>query len=156
VNNALDGDGPFSPERAGSLPTGDLVKLCFSGKYTKEDILKKLCGKGGFVAYLGTNDAREVEDAAKEGEERASLVFEAFCYQIGKAIGECSAVLKGKVDAIILTGGIAYGKTVTDKISERTSWIAPIVIYPGEDEMLALAQGGLRVLRGEEAAKEYK
>lgn len=156
VNNALDGDGPFSPERAGSLPTGDLVKLCFSGKYTKEEILKKLCGKGGFVAYLGTNDAREVEEAAKKGEEKASLIFEAFCYQVGKSIGECSSVLKGNVDAIILTGGIAYGKTVTDKISERTAWIAPIVVYPGEDEMLALAQGGLRVLKGEEEAKEYK
>ncbi len=156
VNTALDGDGPFSPERAGALPTGDLVRLCFSGKYTEGEILKMLCGKGGFVAYLGTNDAREVEAAAKEGKKEAALVFEAFCYQIGKAIGECAAVLKGKVDAIILTGGIAYGKTVTDKISERTAWIAPIVVYPGEDEMLALAQGGLRVLKGEEEAKEYK
>ncbi len=156
VNNALDGDGPFSPERAGSLPTGDLVKLCFSGKYTEEEILKKLCGKGGFVAYLGTNDAREVEAASKEGDEKAALIFEGFCYQVAKAIGECSAVLKGKVDAIIFTGGIAYGKTIVEKISERTSWIAPIVVYPGEDEMLALAQGGLRVLKREEKAKEYK
>ncbi len=155
-NNALDGDGPFSPERAGSLPTGDLVKMCFSGKYTQEEILKKLCGKGGFVAYLGTNDARIVEEKAVNGDKEAKLVFDAFAYQVSKSIGECAAVLKGKVDAIILTGGIAYGKSITDMISERTAWIAPIVIYPGEDEMLALAQGGLRVLNGEEEAKEYK
>ena len=155
VNNALDGEGPFSPERAGSLPTGALVKLCFSGEYTKEQILKKLCGQGGFVAYLGTNDVREVERAANEGNEEAKLIFDAFCYQVAKSIGECAAVLSGQVDTIILTGGIAYGKTITDKISESTSWIAPITIYPGEDEMLALAQGGLRVLNGEEEAKEY-
>lgn len=156
VNNALDGEGPFSPERAGTLPTGGLVKLCFSGEYSQEEILKKLCGKGGFVAYLGTNDAREVEKAAENGSSEAKVVFDAFCYQVAKAIGECAAILKGKVDAIILTGGIAYGRSVTEKISESTSWIAPIIIYPGEDEMLALAQGGLRVLRGDEAVKEYQ
>lgn len=156
VNNALDGEGPFSPERAGTLPTGALVKMCFSGEYTKEQILKKICGQGGFVAYLGTNDARVVENLANDGNEEAKLIFDAFCYQVSKAIGECAAALKGQVDSIILTGGIAYGKPITKKISESTSWIAPITVYPGEDEMLALAQGGLRVLRGEEEAKEYK
>ncbi|WP_040212963.1 butyrate kinase [Clostridium polynesiense] len=156
VNNALDGEGPFSPERSGGLPTGDLVKLCFSGKFTKEELLKKINGKGGFVAYLGTNDAREVLKSANEGSEKARLLFNAFSYQVSKAIGECSAVLCGKVDAILLTGGIAYGEEVVNAIKEKTSWIAPIAVYPGEDEMLALAQGGLRVLTGEEEAKEYK
>lgn len=156
VNNALDGDGPFSPERSGGLPVGDLVKLCFSGKFTKEELIKKINGKGGYVAYLDTNDARDVLKVAGEGDKKAKLVYDAFTYQVSKAIGECSAVLCGKVDAIILTGGIAYGKQVVDDISARTSWIAPITVYPGEDEMLALAQGGLRVLMGEEEAREYR
>lgn len=156
VNNALDGEGPFSPERAGGLPVGDLMKLCFSGKYTLEEMKKKVNGKGGFVAYLNTNDARIVEDKAKSGDEKAQLIEDAMAYQTAKEIGKCAAVLSGKVDAIILTGGIAYGKPIVNYIKERVSFIAPIVVYPGEDELLALTQGGLRVLRGEEAAKEYK
>ncbi|GKU26196.1 butyrate kinase [Clostridium folliculivorans] len=156
VNNALDGEGAFSPERSGSAPSGDLIKMCFSGKYSQDEIYKKIVGKGGFVAYLNTNDARDVVKLADEGNSEAKLVFEAFMYQVSKAIGEYAVVLKGKVDAIILTGGIAYGKTVTDTITSNVDWIAPVVIYPGEDELLALAQGTIRVLNGEEVAKEYK
>lgn len=156
VNNALDGEGPFSPERAGGLPIGSLVKMCYSGKYTLEEIKKKINGKGGVVAYLNTNDAREMESKAKNGEELAKQVQDAMGYQVAKEIGKCAAVLCGKVDAIILTGGIAYSKTITQYIKERVEFIAPVVIYPGEDEMLALTQGGLSVLNGEEEVREYK
>lgn len=156
VNNALDGEGPISPERAGTIPTGDLVKLCYSGKYTLEEMQKKINGKGGFVAHLNTNDARAIEEAAEAGDEKAALILDALTYQVSKEIGRCAAVLRGKVDAILITGGIAYGKPIIEKIKERVSFIAPIVVYPGEDELLALAQGGLRVLNGEEKAKEYK
>jgi butyrate kinase len=156
VNNALDGEGPFSPERAGGLPIGSLIKMCFSGKYTIEEVKKKINGKGGFVAYLNTNDAREVENKANAGDEEAKIVFEAMGYQVAKEIGKCAAVLKGKVDAIILTGGIAYSKTMVSYIEERVSFIAPVIVYPGEDELLALAMGGLSVLTGEEKSKEYR
>ncbi|GLC29742.1 butyrate kinase [Clostridium omnivorum] len=156
VNNALDGEGPFSPERSGGLPVGDLVKLCFSGKYTYEEIKKMITGKGGLVAHLNTNDVREVLAAAKAGDKKAKVLFEAMGYQVAKEIGKCATVLSGKVDAILLTGGIAYGKEITAYIKERVEFIAPVVIYPGEDELLALAQGGLRVLNGEEEARLYK
>lgn len=156
VNNALDGEGAFSPERSGGVPAGDLVRLCFSGKYTLEELLKKITGKGGFVAYLNTNDARVVEKAALEGEPKAKLVHDAMGYQVAKDIGAAATVLNGKVDAIILTGGMAYGKPMVDLIKEKVDFIAPIVVYPGEDEMLALAQGVIRVLNGEEEGKEYK
>lgn len=155
VNNTLDGDGPFSPERSGSVPVGDLVKLCFSGKYTQGEIYSKIVGKGGYVAYLNTNDARDVLKAREEGDEYASLIFEAFIYQICKAIGEMSTVLNGKVSQIILTGGIAYSPIVVNAIKERVQWISDVTVYPGEDELLALAQGALRVLNGEEEAKVY-
>jgi len=156
VNNALDGDGPFSPERSGGLPVGDLVKMCFSGKYSIEDIKKKINGKGGLVAYLNTNDAKEVGDKAEAGDEKYKLIFEAMGYQVAKEIGKCAAVLKGEVDAIILTGGIAFGKSTVNYIKERVEFICPVVVYPGEDELLALAEGGLRVLNHQEEAKEYK
>lgn len=156
VNNALDGEGPFSPERSGGLPIGDLVKMCYSGKYTHDEIKKKINGKGGFVAHYNTNDARAVAQAMRDGDKKAELLLKAMAYQVAKEIGKCAAVLCGKVDAILLTGGIAYGKEITGFIRERVEFIAPVVVYPGEDELLALAQGGLRVLRGEEAAKEYK
>ncbi|MZQ74538.1 MAG: butyrate kinase [Peptoclostridium sp.] len=155
VNNALDGEGPFSPERAGGLPVGDVVKLCFSGKVTLDEMKKKIKGNGGLVAYLGTNDARDVEKMIEEGNEKAKVIYEAMAYQTAKEIGACAAVLKGDVDAVVLTGGIAYSKFITSYISERVSFISPVKIYPGEDEMIALAEGGLRVLRGEEAAKTY-
>ena len=155
VNNALDGEGAFSPERAGTVPAGDLVKMCFSGQYTESEIYSKIVGKGGYVAYLKTNDARDVLKAKEEGDEYASLIYDAFIYQVSKAIGEMATVLKWKVDAIILTGGIAYSPVVVENIKERTEWISKIVVYPGEDELLALAQGAIRVLNGEEKAKVY-
>ncbi len=156
VNNALDGEGAFSPERSGGIPSGDLARMCFSGKYTLEEILKKITGKGGFVAYLDTNDGRIVRQLASEGDIKAKLVYEAMGYQVAKDIGAAAAVLCGKVDAIILTGGIAYEKMMVDIIKEKVEFIAPITVYPGEDEMLALAQGALRVLNGQEEVKEYK
>lgn len=155
VNNALDGEGAFSPERSGGVPSGDLARMCFSGKYTLEEILKKITGKGGFVAYLDTNDARVVESAALDGDPKAKMVHDAMGYQVSKEIGAAATVLNGNVDAIILTGGMAYGKPMVNLIRERVGFIAPIVIYPGEDEMLALAQGVIRVLNGEEEVKEY-
>jgi len=156
VNNALDGEGPFSPERSGGVPVGDLVKLCFSGKYSEAEIKKMITGKGGIVAYLGTNDAKAVDERAAAGDTEAKLIYDAMGYQVAKEIGKCAAVLSGKVDAIILTGGIAYSKNLVSYIKERVEFISQVVVYPGEDEILALAEGGLRVLRGEEAAKEYK
>ncbi|MFD3155683.1 butyrate kinase [Haloimpatiens sp. FM7330] len=155
VNNALDGEGPFSPERSGGVPIGDLVKMCYSGKYTIEEIKKKINGKGGIVAYLGTNNAKEVIEKAEAGDEKCKLIFNAMAYQVAKEIGKCAAVLCGKVDAIILTGGIAYSKVMQQAIKERVEFISSVVVYPGEDELLALTQGGLRVLKGEEEAKVY-
>ena len=155
VFNALDGDGAFSPERAGAVPSGALIKMCFSGKYTEKEVYKKIVGGGGFNAYLGTNDMRDVAKMIDEGDAHADEVREAFILQVCKNIGSMSCVLKGKVDAIIVTGGIAYNKAVVDKMEERAGFIAPFTVYPGEDELLALAQGALRVLNGEEKAMEY-
>ena len=155
VNNALDGDGPFSPERAGAVPVGDLIKMCFSGEYTQEEVYKKIVGKGGYVAYLNTNDARDVLREKEEGNKFAELIYNAFIYQVSKSIGEMATVLKGKVDSIILTGGIAYSPIVVSDIKERVEWISNVAVYPGEDELLALAQGAIRVLGGEEEAKVY-
>lgn len=156
VNNALDGDGPFSPERAGGVPSGELLEMCFSGKYSKEEVYKKLVGKGGFVAYANTNDARDLIKLSQEGNEKGSLIFNAFIYQIAKEIGSMAVVLDGDVDAIVLTGGIAYSDYVTNAINKKVKWIAPMVVYGGEDELLALAQGAIRVLDGVEEAKIYK
>lgn len=155
VFNALDGDGAFSPERAGAVPSGALIRMCFSGEYTEKEVYKKIVGGGGFNAYLGTNDMRDVAKMIDEGDTHADEVREAFILQVCKNIGSMSCVLKGKVDAIIVTGGIAYNKAVVDKMEERAGFIAPFTVYPGEDEMLALAQGALRVLNGEEKAMEY-
>lgn len=155
VNNANE-HGPFSPERAGHVPCADLVKLCFSGKLTKDEIIKKLTRSGGLTAYLGTNKAGEVVERAKSGDRQAAEVLEAMCYQIAKEIGACATVLKGKVDAIVVTGGVAYNKMLTDWIRERTDFISgKFLVYPGEDEMPALAAGALRVLAGQERAREY-
>lgn len=155
VNNALDGEGPFSPERAGGLPVGDVVKMCFSGDYTLKEIKKMLKGEGGLVAYLNTNDAYEVEMNAKDGDKKAKLIQDAMSYQVGKEIGALSAVLKGKVDAILLTGGVAHNPFLVDYIKEMVSFIAPVIVYPGEDEMKALAMNGYLVAIGEIQAKEY-
>lgn len=155
VFNALDGDGAFSPERAGAVPSGALVKLCYSGKYTEKEVYKKIVGGGGFNAYLNTNDMRDVEKMVEGGDKNAEEIRDAFIFQVAKNIGSMSCVLKGKVDQIIMTGGIAYDKQVIAGLKERVGFIAPVTVYPGEDELLALAQGALRVLNKEEAAKEY-
>lgn len=155
VNNALDGEGPLSTERSGGVPAGDLVRLCYSGKYTLSEMLKKISGQGGLVAYLNTNVFSEIRQRAEQGDKTAQLLSKAFAYQVSKEIAAAAAVVYGHVDAIILTGGIAYDQKAVADISARVSFIAPIIVYPGEDELLALAQGALRVLRGEEKAKVY-
>lgn len=155
VFNALDGDGAFSPERAGAVPSGALIKMCFSGKYTEKEVYSKIVGKGGFNAYLGTNDMREVTRRADDGDDKAAEAKEAFLLQVSKDIGSMACVLNGKVDQIIVTGGIAYGADVVASLKERAGWIAPFTVYPGEDELLALAQGALRVMNGEEQACVY-
>lgn len=155
VFNALDGDGAFSPERAGAVPSGALIKMCFSGEYTEKEVYKKIVGNGGFNAYLRTNDMRDVAKMIADGDAHADEVREAFILQVCKNIGSMACVLKGKVDRIIVTGGIAYNKEVVDKMEERAGFIAPFTVYPGEDELLALAQGALRVLNGEEEAMKY-
>ncbi|MBN1651365.1 MAG: butyrate kinase [Bacteroidales bacterium] len=155
VNQGLDGDGPFSPERTGSLPVGPLIRLCFSGKYTEAEVLKMNKGEGGLVAYLGTNSAYEVEKRAQQGDEEAKKIFSAMAYQVAKEIGSMFAVLCGDVDGILITGGVAHSKWFVNEISQRVHKMAPVHIYPGEDEMRALAFNGLRVLRGETIAKEY-
>ncbi|MBF4694356.1 butyrate kinase [Fusibacter sp. Q10-2] len=155
ANNANE-MGPFSPERTGSLPVGDVAKICFSGDYTFAEIKKKLRGKGGMTAYLGTNDAREVLKRIEDGDENAKLIFEAMGYQISKEIGAMATVLQGQIDAIVLTGGVAYSKYLTDYIKERVAFIAPVILKPGEDEMEALNEGVQRVLSGEETAKIYE
>lgn len=155
IFNALDGDGAFSPERAGGVPSGALIRMCFSGKYTEKEVYKKIVGGGGFNAYCGTNDMRDVSKMVQDGDTKAAEVREAFIMQVAKDIGSMACVLNGKVDQIIVTGGIAYDKTVVAGLKERAEWIAPFTVYPGEDELLALVQGGLRVLNGEEKAMEY-
>jgi butyrate kinase len=155
VNNGLDGDGPFSPERSGAVPVGDLVNACYSGGYTFSDMKKLIKGHGGMVAYLGTNDLRQVEKRVIEGDEKAWLVLNAMAYQIAKEIGAAAAVLSGKVDAVVLTGGLAKSENFVDKVKKRIEFIAPVIVIPGEQEMKALALGGLRVLRGVEKAKIY-
>ncbi|MDQ0256231.1 butyrate kinase [Evansella vedderi] len=155
VNNGLHGEGPFSPERAGTVPAGDLVSMCYSGEYFADEVMKKIVGQGGLVGYLGTNDAIEVENRIAKGDEKAELVYEAMAYQIAKEIGAAAVVLSGKVDAIVLTGGLAYGKQFVKLITNRIQWISDVIIKPGENELQALAEGALRVLREEEKAKIY-
>ncbi len=155
VNNALDGEGPFSPERSGTLPSGQLVKKCFEKDAILEDIRKILIGQGGLMAYFGTNSAYQIEIMALEGNENARLIQDAMSYQVAKEIGAMSTVLQGSVDGIILTGGIANNPMVVEYIKKMVSSIAPVIIYPGEDEMYALAMNGLMVLKGEVIPKEY-
>jgi butyrate kinase len=156
VNNALNGDGPFTPERSGGLPAGQLVDLCFSGRYTHSEILNMITGKGGMLAYLGTNDFIEVCKRAENGESRAILVRDAFTYQVGKEIGSMAAVLSGNIDAIILTGGIANHTTTVANIKSMVDFIAVVIVYPGEDELKALAFNGLLALDGKIEIKTYK
>lgn len=155
IDSIGDDDGPFSPERAGGTQLLEILKMCYSGKYSYADMKKKCRGKGGLTAYLGTSDAREIEKMIANGDEKAKLLYEAQAYQVAKAIGELSVVLKGKIDAIVITGGLAHSKMLTGMIEDYVKFIAPVVIEPGEYEMEALALGGLRLLKGEETAKEF-
>ena len=155
VNNGLNGEGPLSPERSGGVPAGQLVELCFSGKYTKTEIMKKIKGKGGLTAYLGTCDALEVEKRINEGDEYAKLIYSAMSYQVAKEIGALSTVLKGNVDGILLTGGLAYGQGYIDEITERVKHLGPVKVYPGEGEMEALSMNGYMALTNEIEVKEY-
>jgi butyrate kinase len=155
VNNGLDGEGPFSPERSGTLPVGDLVRACYSGKYSQKDVMKMIKGEGGLMGYLGTNSAYEVEERMMAGEEQAGLIYQAMAYQVAKYIGAMSTVLNGDVDAILITGGVAHSKWFVNQIIERTHKIAPVHVYPGEDEMKALAMNGMRVIKGETEVKVY-
>lgn len=155
IDSMGDDDGQFSPERAGSVPCLELVDMCYSGYYTRADMKKKIRGRGGMYAHLGTSDCREIEKMIAEGDEHAALIFHAQAYQIAKGIGLMSIVTKGKNDAIILTGGVAYSKMMTDMVADYVGFIAPVVVMPGEHEMNALAKGGLRIIAGEEEARTY-
>lgn len=148
--------GPFSPERAGGLPVGDIIGMCFSGEYTEQDMKKMIQGKGGLMSYLGTFDGREVMERINSGDEYAKLIYEAMAYQIGKEIGLCGPVLKGEIQGIILTGGLAYSDYLVDYIKDMVSFMAPVTVYPGEDEMEALNKGARRVMDGEESFKIYE
>ncbi|NCA75699.1 MAG: butyrate kinase [Alphaproteobacteria bacterium] len=155
VNQALSGEGPFSPERSGTLPVDQLVKVCYSGNYTQKQVLRMITGEGGLVAYLGTNNAYEVEKMVESGNEHAKLIYQAMAYQVAKCVGEMFVVLQCEVDAILITGGIAFDKTFVSWIQDRIHKIAPVHVYPGEDEMRALAINALMVLKGELAVKVY-
>lgn len=156
VDSIGDDEGPMSPERAGDAPILDVIKLCYSGDYSYDDMKKKCRGKGGMAAYLGTTDARVVEEMGKEGDEKAKLIYDTIAYQVAKSIGQMAVALKGDVQGIVLTGGIAYSKVLTGKIADYVKFIAPVHVMPGENEMEALALGGLRLLKGEEEAQEFK
>jgi butyrate kinase len=156
VNNALNGDGPFAPERAGGLPSISVVDLCFSNKYTYAEVSKLLAGRGGMMSHLGTNNAIDVEHMIEKGDAYAKSVFEAMAYQVAKTVGEMATVLEGAVNAIVLTGGLARSDMLVNWIKKRISWIAKVLVYPGEDEMKALSEGVLRVLTGEEKEKIYE
>jgi butyrate kinase len=156
VNNAVLGMGPFSPQRAGALPIGDLLEMAFSGNYTHKELIGMFTKTGGLLAYLGTDDGREVAKRIAEGDEKAKLVYDAMLYQVSKEIGACATVLKGKIDSIFFTGGLSYGEYVVNGLTERVGFLAPITVIPGEKEMEALSQGGVRVLKGMESAQEYK
>ena len=155
VNNGLNGEGPITPERAGTVPAGDLVALAFSGKYDQGALKKMLTGRGGMVAHLGTNDMRETLKRVAAGDEMAKLVFTAMVETVAKQIGACAAVLKGRVDGIVLTGGLALAPEFIDRIKEHVAFLGPVFVFPGENEMVALAEAGRRVLRGEETARTY-
>lgn len=155
VNNAFEGEGPYSPERAGSLPTGALIELCYSQKYTIAQLKKRISGDAGLAGHLGTTDVAEIVERIKAGDEKARLVLGGMIYQVAKSIGAKAVSLYGKVDAILLTGGVAHSEYVTDQIRRRVDFIAPVHVYPGENEMEALAANGLAALRGELPVKEY-
>lgn len=155
VNNALDGEGPFSPERSGTLPIGQLVECCYCGNFSEEEIKRMIVGEGGISAYLNTNNMQEVEKEVLAGNDEYSKILEAFVYQVAKAVGEMSTVVNGSVDAIILTGGIAHNIFITEKIKEKVGFISQIVIRPGEDEMEAMALNACLMLNGELQIQKY-
>jgi len=155
VNNALLGMGPFSPQRAGALPIGDLLEMAYSGKYTHKELVTYLSKNAGYIAYLGTDSGMEVNERIQNGDEKAHFIQDAMCYQVAKEIGASAAILSGKVDAIFLSGGLVYNEAVVKGISNRVDFIAPVKLFPGEKEMEALTQGAVRVLKGEEAARDY-
>jgi len=156
ANNALDGEGPFSPERAGSLPAADLIRLCFSGKYSEQQLLKRIAGKAGLNAHLGTNDMREILQRIQQGDDHAALIVDAMIYHVAKNIAAEAAVLCGKIDAILLTGGLAHSEYIISRLRERIGFLAPVYTFPGEDEMEALALNALAVLLGRREAKNYE
>ncbi|MFW5708402.1 MAG: butyrate kinase [Bacteroidota bacterium] len=156
VNNGLDGDGPMSPERSGGLPVGQLVDLCFSGKFTRDEIRQKIKGQGGMFAYLGTTNAVEVEKRIREGDAVAKQVYMAIAYQVAKEIGALGTVCKGHVDGILITGGLAYSDMLVDDITERVKHIAPVKVYPGEGEMKAMAMNAFMVFNGDIELKDYR
>ena len=156
VNNGLDGEGPFSPERAGTLPSADLIRMCFSGQYSEEELLRRVAGKAGLVVWLGTSDTREILDRIEAGDEKAKLIMDAMIYHIAKGIAAQAAVLCGCYDAILITGGLAHADYITSRLRERVSFIAPVHIYPGENEMEALAENALAVLRNQREVLEYQ
>lgn len=155
VNNAIQ-MGPMSPERSGQLPVGDLVEMCFSGKFTLKEMQNKVQGQGGLMSYLNTTDAEEILLRIENGDEYAKLIFDAMAYQISKEIGSCSVVLKGSIDNIILTGGLAYSEYLVNRIKDMVEFLGQVVIFPGEDEMSALNNGVLRIIQGEETPKIYE
>ena len=155
VNNALHGDGPFSPERSGGLPARQLIDLCFSGRFSYDELKQMVTGKGGMLAYLGTNNFKQVCEMAEGGDEKAILITEALAYQVAREIGAMAAVLDGKVDAIILTGGLAYQESHVERIRRKVEFIAKVVVFPGEDEIRALAFNGLLALDGKIGIKTY-
>lgn len=156
TTNALNGCGPFSPERSGSLPPGPLIDLCFSGKYTHDELISKVHGKGGLIAHLGTTSVPEILDRVDNGDMHAMLIIRAMCYSVAKEIGCMAIALCGDVDAILITGGVAHSKRITDYVAGHCNFIAPIFVYPGENELLALAQNALGVLKGELELKDYE
>jgi butyrate kinase len=156
ANNALDGEGPFSPERAGSLPAADLIRLCFSGKYTEKQLLKRIAGKAGLTAHLGTNNMREIIERIKKGDKQAQLIVDAMLYHTAKQIASESAVLCGEIDAILLTGGMAHSDYIVNELRRRIGFLAPVYIFPGEDEMGALAVNALLVLQGKQETMIYE
>ena len=155
VSDALHGDGPFAPERSGKLTAGQVIEVCFSGKYTEKQVKRMISGDGGMVALLGTNNLIEILNRCDNGDARARLIIDAFCYNVAKEIGSMATVLAGRVDAILLTGGIAHSQRICAEIARRVSFIAPVELFPGEDEMRALADNALRVLRGEQQPNRY-
>lgn len=156
ANNGLDGEGPFSPERAGTLPPADLIRLCYSGRYTEEELLKRISGKAGLAAHLGTTDVKRIIRDIEAGDKHAELLIEAMIYQTAKCIAADGAVFFGEVDAILITGGMAHSDYITSRLRRRIEFLAPVFVYPGEDEMQALAFNALAVLRGQRELKVYE